>query len=201
MLVQALQLVFRAEIQLDLAAATFTDDANARAQRKAQLLFCRARVHVFRRFFQRFLSCGRWFQRFAHEHFGLAHGQLLRDDFTANAQLRGFVGKTEQRTCVAHGQRAGGDAVAHFSWKLQQPQRVCDRRSIFADRIGDLVLREMQFIGETAIGVRLFDRIQILALNVLDQRRSEQMFVWRLADDDRNLEQTGALGRSAAMIS
>jgi len=36
------------------------------------------------------------------------------------------------------------------------------------------LLRHLKFIGETAIGQRFFDRIQVLALNVFDERHLEQ---------------------------
>ena len=92
----------------------------------------------------------------------------------ASAQLRRFVGNAEQRARVAHRQRARRDVRAHLLRQPQQPHVVRDRRSILADRVGDLLLRQMELVGEPAIRVRLLDRIQILALDVLDERHGEQ---------------------------
>ena len=55
------------------------------------------------------------------------------------------------------------------------------------------VLKEGLIVGKAAIGVCLFDWIQILALNVFDQGRGEQLVVRDVADDDRDFEETGPL--------
>ena len=140
-------------------------------------------------------------RRFLDERFGLAHRELLGDDVARDAQLRGFVGEAEQRARVAHRQRAGATFVAHLVRQLQQPQVVGDRRAILADRVGDLFLRQVELVDEPAIGVRLFDRIEILALDVLDQRHREQPVVGDVADDDRDLEQAGALRGAPAALA
>ena len=58
---------------------------------------------------------------------------------------------------------------------------------------GDRFLRQLQFVGEPTIGLRFFDRIQIFALDVFDQRDLEQIVVGDVANDDRHFEQAGAL--------
>ena len=42
-------------------------------------------------------------------------------------------------------------------------------------RVGDLLLRELELVGQAAVAERLLDRVQILALQVLDQRHLEQL--------------------------
>ena len=49
--------------------------------------------------------------------------------------------------------------------------------------------------------MRFLDRIQILALNVLDQRGGKHPVVGNVAHHDRNLEQTGALRRAPAALA
>src|SRR5262249_57545740 len=57
----------------------------------------------------------------------------------------------------------------------------------------------MKFLGEPAVGVRLIDRIEVLALDVFDERHLEQRSFLPgddLADDDRHAQEAGLL-RSA----
>ena len=55
----------------------------------------------------------------------------------------------------------------------QQPDIVGNRRAILPDRLRDLFLGQTEIVGEAAVGRGLLDGIEILALNVLDQRRRE----------------------------
>ncbi len=97
---------------------------------------------------------------------------------------------------MAHCHRPSGDVLPYFVRQTQQSNDVGDRRTIFANRVGDLFLREMEFVGEPSVGVRLLHRIEIFALKVFDQRRREQPIVRDFADDDGDFEQAGALGRT-----
>ena len=105
-----------------------------------------------------------------HERFGFAHRQAARDDFARDAALRGFVGQREERARVAHRERAGRDFVADFGRQPQQPHVVGDRRAILADGGRDRFLRQLEFVGQPPVGLRFFDRIQIVALDVFDER-------------------------------
>ena len=94
--------------------------------------------------------------------------------------------------------RAGGDVLAHLERQPQEARHVGDRRAILADGVGDLLLREMELVGEPAIGVRFLDRVEIFALEILDERGGEQPVVGHVADDDRHFEEAGALRRRAS---
>ena len=51
------------------------------------------------------------------------------------------------------------------------------------------------------IGLRLFDRVQILALDILDQRDLKRLGIVELADDDGNLVEPGALRGTPAALA
>ncbi len=56
-----------------------------------------------------------------------------------------------------------------------------------ADPLGDLLVREAEALLQGAVGLGLFDRIQVGALEVLDQGELEQLaIVLDLADHDRH---------------
>ena len=81
----------------------------------------------------------------------------------------------------------------HFRRQFEQPHVVGDRRAVLADAGGDGLLRQVEFVGQAPVGLRFLDRIQILALDVFDQRDLEHLVVGDVAIDDGDLEQAGAL--------
>ena len=74
-------------------------------------------------------------------------------------------------------------------------------RAVLADGVGDLLLGQVEFVDQPAIRVRLFDRIEVFALEILDERDGEQPVVGNIADDDRDFEQAGALRRAPAAFA
>lgn len=73
---------------------------------------------------------------------------------------------------------------------------VTDERS--ADAARDLLLRHAEAVDEAAVRVRFLDRVELLALDVLDKRELEDAVVGNLTYDDRHLLEPGALGRAPA---
>ena len=86
---------------------------------------------------------------------------------------------------MASRQRARLDLRQHLGGQLQQPEAVCHRRTAFADALRDFFLAEPELVAEALIGARLFKRIEVLALEVLDQSQLERFAVVGLAHDDR----------------
>ena len=64
---------------------------------------------------------------------------------------------------------------------MQQAHVVGDRRAILADGGRNRFLRHLEFVGQPPVRLRFFDRIQIFALDVFDQRDFEQMLVGDVA--------------------
>ena len=70
---------------------------------------------------------------------------------------------------------------------------VRDRRAILADRIGQRFLRHRAFVEQPPVGGRLVDRIEVLPLDVLDQRDLQQLVVADLAHDHGRPQEAGNL--------
>ena len=70
---------------------------------------------------------------------------------------------------------SGGDLFLHFIGQLQQPEHVRDGRPVFADRPRDGILRQPELFAQPPVRVRLLDGIEVLALNVLDQRHLQHL--------------------------
>ena len=66
-------------------------------------------------------------------------------------------------------------------------------------RVGDVVLAEAELVDELPVGVGRLDRVEVLALEVLDERELELLAVGELADDRRDpLEAGRAAPRAGA---
>ena len=53
------------------------------------------------------------------------------------------------------------------------------------DELAELLLGMAIFVDQALIGLRLLDRVEVLALDILDQRDLERLVVAELADDRR----------------
>ena len=84
--------------------------------------------------------------------------------------------------------------------EVEQPERVRDGRARPADATGDLFVGEPELVDEPAEALGRFDRVEVLALQVLDQRDLELRAVVELADDRRDPLEAGRDGRSQAPL-
>ena len=111
------------------------------------------------------------------------------------------VGETAERPAVALGQPAVGDRGLDAGREVEQPQRVGDRRAGAPDARRDLVLAEPELLDELAVGVGRLERVEVLALEVLDERELELLAVGELADDGRDALEAGGLGGAEAPLA
>ena len=70
-----------------------------------------------------------------------------------------------------------------------------------ADQFRDLFLGVLEFIDQALIALRLFDRRQIFALNVFDQRDLKCFLVVEVLDNDRNFGQSRQLRSAPAALA
>ena len=67
--------------------------------------------------------------------------------------------------------------------QVEKPHRVCNRRAALADALGDLILGETEIAMEPFVRAGLLDWIQILALEVLDERELKHLAIARRSDN------------------
>ena len=89
----------------------------------------------------------------------------------------------------------------HRIGEFEQPQCIGDVAAAFADDLGDLFLAVAELIHQRAVSVRLFQRIKVGALHVLDDRKLQRFGVGCLDDDDWDLMQSGALRGAPAAFA
>ena len=92
---------------------------------------------------------------------------------------------------MALGDAPLGDAVLDRRGEVEQAKRVGDGRAGPPDARGDLLVGEPEFVDQPAEAVRRLDRVEVLALEVLDERELELVAVGELADDRRDALEAG----------
>ena len=85
--------------------------------------------------------------------------------------------------------------------EVEQAERVRDGRSGPADPRRDLVLAEAELVDELSVGLRRLERIEVLALEVLDEGELELVAVGELADDRRDAFEAGGLRGPEATLA
>src|SRR5680860_1388014 len=95
---------------------------------------------------------------------------------------------------MASAEAAATHQVLHALRQLQQAKGVGQMAAALADDLGQVLLGIAVAVHESAIALPLLDRVQVLALNVLDDGDLNRFLVGQRADDDRDLVQVGALG-------
>ena len=63
------------------------------------------------------------------------------------------------------------EQLQHVVGQVEQPDQVRDRRAGASEAAGELLLREPELLDQRRAGARLVDRVEVLAGDVLDQRR------------------------------
>ena len=77
--------------------------------------------------------------------------------------------------------------------EVEQAERVRDGRSGAADARRDVVLAEPELVDQLAVGLGRLERVEVLALEVLDEGELELLAIGELADDRRDAVEAGRL--------
>lgn len=158
----------------------------------------------FRRNLIRFF-CGRGFfglaGKLANERFGLPDVQALRQDRLQCGDLRLFGSTAQQCARVAFADRAGAERAQYNFRKLQEPERVRDRRAVFPDAFSDFLMRQAEIFFKAPIGLGGLDRRQVSALNIFDQREFKAFLIRSRSNDRGDHLQPGEFGGAQAAFA
>ena len=95
----------------------------------------------------------------------------------------------------------GLDEGENLVGELEQAEEVGDRGAVLAGALGHLLLGEAEIAGEALVGAGLLDRVEVLALEVLDDGDLHRLLVGDLADDGGDGGFAGALGGEPAALA
>ena len=85
--------------------------------------------------------------------------------------------------------------------QLQQPQGIRNMRPALADLPGQILLAAGELVDQPAVALRLFQRREVVALDVLDDGELQHLAVGDLALQHRHLMELGDLGRAPAPLA
>ena len=114
----------------------------------------------------------------------------------ASLERRMLRSESEQRPRMAGGERAALDHLLHLHQEGKHAQKIRDRRPILPHRLGDLLLRQLEFFDQPPIAAGLFDRVEVRALEIFDERQHQHRAVVEVANDRRDLR-PAEVGRGA----
>ena len=72
----------------------------------------------------------------------------------------------------------------------KQAQRISNRGSVLSYGLGDLLMGQSKIIDELSVAFRLFDGVEVLALEVFDEGEREQLLVGNVPNDGGNRSPT-----------
>ena len=122
-----------------------------------------------------------------------AHGQIRLDRLFGN---RDGVVVPDERAGVTHRELSALDQVEHRSGQREQAHDVRDMAARFFDHLGEVGLRHPLPFGQTMIGARFLDCVEILSLQVLDESKGCDFARVELAHDGGNVVKAGFLRRA-----
>ena len=114
------------------------------------------------------------------------HRQLALCRLCRRFREQFLVGDAQQRPCVSGAQAAVLHQLFHLLGQFQQPQGVCHSAPGFSHTLCHFLLGQLEHIHQLCIGVRLFHRVQILPLEILDQGDRHSLLVGQLPDHHRH---------------
>ena len=98
-------------------------------------------------------------------------------------------------------QLAIAQVVLNILRQGQQAQKVGDVGPALAQSLGQPVLRVIEPVHQLPVAHRLLDRVQIGALDVLDDRDFQNLGIVEVAHQNRNFVQLRHLGRAPAAFA
>jgi hypothetical protein len=93
------------------------------------------------------------------------------------------VGHCKQRPAVPRGETSIFDEVKNQLFQTQKTRGVANGCAVFTGFCGHFFLGQMKFAHQALIGAGFFDRVEVLALNILDEGYFERSLIGDFADD------------------
>ena len=99
------------------------------------------------------------------------------------------------------GEHASSDAALHCGWEGQQSDRVRDGGTRTSQACGELLLRDPEVLEELLVRGGLLERVELDAMDVLDQRFLEEVGVLRRSHDGGHGRQAGDHRRAQSTLA
>ena len=121
-------------------------------------------------------------------------------DYKAFPDQNGHFGRFGGRF-VSETLMAALDELDHRFWQSKQSLEVRDMATRFVDQRRNFRLAHLLLLGEMLVGARLFDRIEVFALDIFDQRNRHDLTLIQIANNRRNFMQFRPLRSTPAAFA
>ena len=195
----ALQIVHAGELDDELATSPPHLDIHAGLEQVGQLLGHRGQLRCLRRA-RPGGARGTLGRAQRHDLFDGAHRQPFGDDAGRQPVLRVRVVEGKQRPRMTCGQHAGCHPPLHCWCQVHQPQRVADMRAGTADPVCQLLVCGAELLQQLLVGRCLFQWVELLAVQVLQQGVAQQRVVGGFAHNSRYDRKVRLSARSPASL-
>src|SRR6478735_2912887 len=122
-------------------------------------------------------------------------------DFASEVNLLLLIPERQKRASVPLRNLAFLHHLFHVHRQLQQTQQVGNRGSIDLNAARQFFLRALVLINVPLKRLSLFDRIEVLTLNILDNGQLSHLPIIDLANLHRHLTPVGRLSRTQAALA
>ena len=115
-----------------------------------------------------------------------ADRELAAENLVGGGPLAFLILDAEDRLGMADGELAFGEEALEVVGQVEEAHRVGHRGARLADTLRDVFLLHLEFAGQADVAGPFLDRVEVLALKVLDEGHLEDLAVGRLALDHRH---------------
>ena len=102
---------------------------------------------------------------------------------------------------MSHGELTAPEQILDGPREVQEPQGVGHRGALLTHAVRDLALGQAEIFDEDPECLGLLDRVELLTLEVFDQRQLEQIDVGNVPDDGRDLMNPSLLRSAPAALA
>ena len=102
---------------------------------------------------------------------------------------------------MAHADPAVHHLLLHRVRQVEQAHQIGDMAAGFSDDAAQRFLAVVEFRDQLAIGFRFLNRVQILALNIFDERDFERFLLVKIPDDRRDAVKLSPLRSTPAPLA
>ena len=136
-----------------------------------------------------------------HQLLGRTNRQALIHNLLCESLNLSLVRQSQQGTSVTSGENTRRNATLHQSRQLQQTNRIRNLGARTTNALSQLLLSSIELLHELLVRRRLFNGVQLTAVQVLQQGITEKIAIFGLTNNRRDGAQASRLGCTPAALT
>ena len=132
---------------------------------------------------------------------GITDGAVHADKFLSQHSLGRMILDAEEDLGMTWAEPSLFEVCLYLGIEFEKTHGVGHGRAALADSLADLFLSEAEFFREAGVRGGLLDRIEALALEILDEGKLQDFLITGIADDDRGRGQADLKGGAKTSLA